>query len=180
MSAQCFGREDCTVEPGIEIEERLLELIRLVDMLELALEDEALGTARRQLRELDATSAMDVLKLLDQTAKSWAISTDPVAAGPKLGAVRVAERMLRDIVVMFLVNRGGADAAGDRQVVLETAESINGTPLDRELRAKHLLAYHKLKQHRRGIWLGEGATDDPRVGDPERRRRRRERVAGGG
>ena len=99
--------------PRIEIEERLLELIRLVDMLELALEYEALGTARRQLRELDATSAMDVLKLLDQTAKSWSISVDPVAAGPKLSAVRVAERMLRDVVVMFLVNRGGADAAGD-------------------------------------------------------------------
>ena len=141
MSA--FDREDCTVEPGIEIEERLLQLIRLVDMLELALGDEALGTARRQLRELDATSAMDVLKLLDQTAKRWSISTDPVAAGPKLSAVRAAERMLRDVVVMFLVNRGGADAAGDRQVFLETAEGINGTPLDRELRAKLLLAYHK-------------------------------------
>ena len=119
---------------------------------------EALGTARRQLRELDATSAMDVLKLLDQTTKSWSISTDPVAAGTKLGAVRAAERMLRDVVVMFLVNRGGADAAGDRQVFLDTAEGINGTPWDRdrEFRAKLLLAYHKLKQHRRGIWLGEG------------------------
>ena len=126
MSA--FDREDCTVEPRIEIEERLLQLIRLVDKLELAVGDEALGTARRQLRELDATSAMDVLKLLDQTAKSLSISTDPVAAGPKLGAVRAAERMLRDIVVMFLVNRGGADAAGDGQVFLDTAEGINGTP----------------------------------------------------
>ena len=124
----------------------------------MALGDEALGTARRQLRELDATSAMDVLKLLDQTAKSWSISIDPVAAGPKLGAVRNAERMLRGIVIMFLVNRGGADAAGDRQVFLETAKGINGTPLDQELRAKLLLTYHKLKQHRRGIWLGEGAA----------------------
>ena len=102
------------MEPGIEIEERLLELIRLMDMLEFNLGDEALGTARRQLRELDATSAIDVLKLLDQTAKSWSISTDPVAAGPKLGAVRAADIMLQDIVIMFLVNRGGADAAGDR------------------------------------------------------------------
>ena len=78
------------MEPRIEIEERLLQLIRLVDKLELAVGDEALGTARRQLRELGATSAMDVLKLLDQTAKSWSISTDPVAAGPKLSAVRAA------------------------------------------------------------------------------------------
>ena len=168
------------MEQGIEIEERLLELIRLVDMLERALGDEALGTARRQLRELDATSAMDVLKLLDQTAQSWSISTDPVAAGPKLGAVRNAERMLRDIVIRFLINRGGADAAGDRQVFLETAESITGTPLEGELRAKLLLAYHKLKQHRRGIWHGKGAPADLRIGDPERPRRRRERVAGVG
>ena len=39
MSAPCFDREDCTIEPGIEIENRLLELIRIVDMLDLALED---------------------------------------------------------------------------------------------------------------------------------------------
>ena len=64
--------------------------------------------------------------------------------------------MLRDIVIMFLVNRGGADAAGDRQVFLETEAGITGTPLDRELRAKLILDYYKLKQHRRGIWLGEG------------------------
>ena len=174
MSAPCFDREGCTIEPGIEIENRLLELIRIVDMLDLALEDEALGTARRQLRELDAASAMDVLKLLDHTAKRWSISTDPVAAGPKLQAVNIAERMLRDIAVMFTVNRGGADAARERIVVLETAESITGTPLEAELRAKLLLAYHELKQHRRGIWLGEEAPADPRV------KRRRERVAGGG
>ena len=149
MSA--FDRENCKVEPRIEVEERVLQLIPLVDMLELALGDEALGTARRQLRELDATSAMDVLKLLDQTAKRWPISTGPVAAGPKINAVRHADIMSQDIVIMFLVNRGGADAVGDRQVFLETAEGITGTPLDRELRAKLLLAYSKLKQHRQGI-----------------------------
>ena len=88
--------------------------------------------------------------------------------------------MLRDIVVMFLVNRGGADAFGDRHVFLETADGITDTPLDRELRAKLLLAYYKLKQHRQGIWLGEGAAGDPMVSDPARRRRRRKRVAGGG
>ena len=99
---------------------------------------------------------MNVLKLLDQTAKRRSISTDPVAAGPKLSAVKNAEGMLREIVVMFLVIRGGADAVGDRQVLLETAEGITGTPLDRELRMKLLLACSKLKQHRQGIWLGGG------------------------
>ena len=173
MSA--FDREDCTVAPSIEIERRLLDLISFVDMLELQLRDDALGTARRQLRELDATSAMDVLKLLDQTAKRWSI-----AAGPQLSALKNAERMLRDSVVMLRVNRGGADAVGDRQVFLETADGITDTPLDRELRAKLLLAYFKLKQHRQGIWLGGWAADDPMLRDPARRRRGGERVAGGG
>ena len=62
--------------------------------------------------------------------------------------------MMRGIVVMFLVNRGGADAVGDRQVFLETADGITDTPLDRELRAKLLLSYSKFKQHRQIIWLG--------------------------
>ena len=158
----------------------MLQLIRLVDMLELALDDEALGAARRQLRELDATSAMDVLKLLDQTAKRWSISTDPVAAGPKPSEMKIAEIMVRDIVIMFLVNHGGAHAVGDRQVFLETAEGTTGTPLDRELRAKLLLPYSKFKQHRQGIWLGAVAADDPMLRDPARRRRGGERVAGGG
>ena len=160
------------MEPGIA--ERLLQLIQLVDMVEAAVGSEALWTVRRQLRELDATSAMDALKLLDVTTKSCD------EADPSRGPIRAAERMVRDVVVMFFVNRGGATAAGARGAFLKAVDDINGTPLDRELRAKLLLAYHKLKQHRRGIWLGEGAADDPRVGDPERRRRRRERVAGGG
>ena len=149
MSA--FDREDCTVEPRIEIEERLLQLIRLVDKLELEVGDEALGTARRQLRELHATSAMDALKLLDQTEKRWCWSLR--VTWNQIWAVTDASRMCREIVVMFLVNRGGADA----EVFLETAEGITGTPLDRELRAKLLLAYFKLKQRRQGIWLGGGA-----------------------
>ena len=105
---------------------------------------------------VDATSAMDVLKLLDQTAKRWPISIDPVAAGPKLSAGNNAEIMLRDIVVMLLVNRGGSDAVGGLYVLLDTAEGITGTPVDRDLRAKLLLAYSKLKQHRQSIWLGVG------------------------
>ena len=141
-----------------------MQLIRLVDMSELVLGDEALGTARRQLRELNATSVMDVLRLLDQTAKSWPISTDPVAAGPKLGAVRAAERMLRDVVRMILVNRGGADAAGDRVVLLNTVKDINGAPLDREHRAIRLLAYHKLWKRRADIWGGDKGRQPPKIG----------------
>ena len=56
-------KEDCTVEPRVE--DFLLELIQLVDEVEAAVGSEELGTVRRQLRELDARSAMGALKLLD-------------------------------------------------------------------------------------------------------------------
>ena len=124
MSAQPLDWEECTVEPGME--ERLLELIPFGDMVEAAVGNEALGTARRKLRELDATSAMDALTLFNTTAKTCD------AAAPNHSPVRVAERMLRDVVVMFFVNRGGRDAVGEPEGFLGTAEDINGAPLDRE------------------------------------------------
>ena len=150
-----------------------MQLIRLVDKLELAVGDGALGTARRQLRELDATSAMDVLKLLDQTTKSCD------AADPNLGEMKAAVRMMRDVVVMFVVNRCGAEAAGDRHMFLDTAGDIDGAHLDRDLKSKLLMAYHKLWRHRADIWVGDGAADDPGMGEP-RRRRCCPRQAGGG
>ena len=103
------------MEPGVE--DFLLELTQLVDEVEAAVGSEALGTARRKLRELDATSAMDALKLLDVTTKSCD------EADPNRGSMRAAERMLRDVVVMFFVNRGGATAAGARCVFLKTADA---------------------------------------------------------
>ena len=161
-------REDTTVEPRIA--EFLLELIQLVDMVEAEVGSEALGTVRRQLRELDARSAMDALNLLHVITKNCN------EEDPNLGELKAAERFLRDVVVMFLVNRVGA--APDRAIFLDTAEDINGTHLDRELKAKLLLAYHKLWHHRGGIWVGDGAADEPRLGEP-RRRRRRPRQPGG-
>ena len=116
------------------MEERLVELIPLVDMVAAAVGNEALGTARRKLRELDATSAMDALKLFDKTAKNCD------AADPNLSAVRAAERMLRDVVVMLFVNRGGRDAVGEPEDFLGTAEDINGTRLDHDLQGDIMLA----------------------------------------
>ena len=162
-------REDTTVEPRIA--EFLLELIQLVDMVEAEVGGEALGTMRRQLRELDARSAMDALNLLHVITKNCN------EEDPNLGELKAVERFLRDVVVMFLVNRVGA--APDRAIFLDTAEDINGTRLDRELKAKLLMAYHKLWRHCADIWVGDGAADDPRMGEP-RRRRRRERASGGG
>ena len=106
----------------------MLELIQLVDMVEAAVGSEALGTVRRQLRELDARSAMDALNLLHVITKNCN------EEDPNLGELKAAERFLRDVVVMFLVNRVGA--APDRAIFLDTAEDINGTHLDRELKAK--------------------------------------------
>ena len=60
-------REDCTVQPGVEA--LLLELIQRVDEVEAAVGSEELGIVRRQLRELEARSAMSALKLVDQTTK---------------------------------------------------------------------------------------------------------------
>ena len=56
---------------------------------------------------------------------------------------------MRDVVVMFIVNRIGArgifqpaDAPReDREIFLDTAEDINGAPMDHDLRAKLCLAY---------------------------------------
>ena len=146
------------VEPRIE--DFLLELILLVDMVEAEVGSEALGTVRRQLRELDARSAMDALNLLHVITKNCN------EEDPNLAELKAVERLLRDVVVMFLVNRVGA--APDRAIFLDTAEDINGTHLDRELKAKLLLAYHNLV----GIWVGDGAADEPRLGEPRRRRRR--------
>ena len=55
---------------------------------------------------------------------------------------------MRDVVVMFVVNRSGArgifqpaDARRqDWEIVLDTAEDINGAPMDRDLRAQLCLA----------------------------------------
>jgi len=158
-------REETTVEPRIA--EFLLELIQLVDMVEAEVGGEALGTMRRQLRELDARSAMDALNLLHVITKNCN------EEDPNLAELKAVERLLRDVVVMFLVNRVGA--APDRAIFLDTAEDINGTHLDRELKAKLLLAYHKLV----GIWVGDGAADEPRLGEPRRRRRRPRQARGG-
>ena len=159
MLAQCFDYEKCTVEPGIE--NLLLQLIQLVDMLEFTVGNEALWTVRRQLRELDATSAMDALKLLQ-----WC-TTSCDAADPNLCAMRdtvvYSGRRMRDVVAMFFVNRGGAKAAfrchrQARGVFLGIAEGFKGEPLDIDFRAKLLLAYHKLKKRRAEMLERYGAV----------------------
>ena len=187
-------REGCTVQPGVEV--LLLELIQLVDEVEAAVGSEELGTVRRQLRELDARSAMSALKLLDRTtqeaekreARARASSSASLHwLDPNIGRMKAVERMMRDVVVMFIVNRIGArgifqptDAPReDQDIFLDTAEDINGAPMDHDLRAKLCLAYQKVLRHRANIAVGDGAADDPML-DVLRQRRRRPRQAGCG
>ena len=95
----------------------MFELIQLVDEVEAAVGSEELGTVRRQLRESDARSAMDALKLLDQTTKGAEAREARARASssaslhwpdPNIGGMKAAERMVRDVVAMIVVNRSGA------------------------------------------------------------------------
>ena len=72
----------------------------------------------------------------------------------------VAEKMLRDVAAMLFVNQGGRDGACDPDVFLDTAEDINGKPLDTDLREHVLCAYYERLQDRGSIWAGEGAADE--------------------
>ena len=164
--------------------------------VEAAVGSEELGIVRRQLRELDARSAMSALKLLDQTTKEAEAREARARASssaslhwldPNIGRMKAVGRMMRDVVVMFIVNRSGArgifqpaDAPREgRDIFLDTAEDINGAPMDRNLRAKLCLAYQKAWNHRANIAVVDGAAGDPRLDVPGQRRRR-PRQAGDG
>ena len=182
------------MQPGVEA--LLLELIQLVDEVEAAVGSEELGTVRRQLREFDARSAMSALKLVDQTTKEAEKREARARASssaslhwldPNIGRMKAVGRMMRDVVVMFIVNRNGARGISqpadapreDREIFLDTAEDINGAPMDHDLRAKLCLAYQKAWSHRANIAVVDGAADDPRLDVPGQRRRR-PRQAGDG
>ena len=87
------------MEPSIE--ESLVEAIRLVDGAEAAAGGEALATARCLLRGLDIMSAKDALMAIWAAAKSCDVKN------PNRGILQAAERNTRDVVVLFIVNRGG-------------------------------------------------------------------------
>jgi len=116
-------------------------------------------------------SAKDALVALGTVAKSCDVKD------PNRGYVLAAERITRYAVVLFIVNRGGEIADGSRHAFEEAAEKVFGqAAYDRELRAKLLLAYHKLCRHRGDIWRG----GRERIAGARGGRCRRERIAGGG
>ena len=101
--------------------------------------DELGGDALREARSLlerspwTAKSAFSALIKIGEVAETC----DEEA----LGAVKAAERAVRDVVVLRCCPQ--AEPA-NRGAFLEAAEEAFGSPLDRELQAVLLLAYHKI------------------------------------
>ena len=92
-----------------------------------------------------------------------------------LGAVKAAERAVRDVVVVRCRSRA---EPGDRGAFLEAAEEAFGRPLDRELRAVLLLAYHKFAKNRPDSFLSNSQLATARRGRPRPRRQRKARAGG--
>ena len=88
-------------------------------------------------------------------------------------AVKAAERAVRDVVVMRCRLQA---APGDRGAFLEAAEEAFGRPLDRELRAVLLLAYHKVAKGKIDTFPSNSQLATARRGRPKPRR---QRAAGG-
>ena len=119
-----------------EAVEKKRDAIRSMEAVEEAC-GHALENARRLLEGPCAKSAASALMDLAQVAKSC----DKGA----LAAVKAAERAVRDVVVLRCCSQGEEK---DRSAFLEAAEEAFGRPLDRELRAKLLLAFHKILKNK--------------------------------
>ncbi len=109
------------------------EVCALAGGAEVATRNGTLGEARLLLEQPGANHAAVALLTIMEAAKSC----DPEA----VEAVKVAERAARDVVVLRC--RSPAEP-GNRRAFLEAAEEAFGRPVDGDLRAKLLLAYHKI------------------------------------
>ena len=127
----------------------------------------ALGNARRLLEGPCAKSAASALMDLAQVAKSC----DKGA----LAAVKAAERAVRDVVVLRCCSQGEEK---DRGAFLEAAKEAFGRPLDRELRAKLLLAASKIFEDQRDTFLSNTKIEAERRGGRKRSKRLRPSVVG--
>ena len=99
---------------------------------------DALMEARRRLKAPCAKSAARARVMIGGVAQSCDEEAE--------GAVKAAERAVRDVVVLRL--RSQADP-GDRKAFLDAAVEVFGRlgqPLDQELQACLLLAFHKLRR----------------------------------
>ena len=122
---------------------------------------DSLGQAIRLLEAPCAESAASALMALADVARSC----DEEARG----AVKAAQRAVRDVVVARC--RSQAEL-GDREAFLEAAERAFGRPLDRDLRAVLLLAFHKVPMDKASRFLSNGQLEAARRGGRRRRRQR--------
>ena len=112
------------------------DAIRLLVAAEEAGGGDALGEARGLLQTPCAQSAANALIAIGNVATNC----DDEA----LGAVKAGERAVRDVVVLRCCS---VSEARNRETFILAAEEAfgrRGEPLDHELRAVLLLAYHKL------------------------------------
>ena len=109
---------------------------------------DALGEARGLLQTPCAQSAANALIAIGHVATT--------CGDEALGAVKAAERAVRDVVCLRCCAPGGGVLAVDQDAFLEAVEVAFAMPLcgdflgdaDRELRGLLLLAYHKLRRAR--------------------------------
>ena len=128
--------------------DKTADAIRSLVAAEEAGGGDALGEARGFLQTPCAQSAASALIAIGHAATN--------CGDEALGAVKAAERAVRDVVVLRCCAPGGGVLDVDQGAFLEAAEVafdrlLRGHVLgdaDRELRAVLLLAYHKLRRAR--------------------------------
>ena len=147
-----------------EAAEKTRDAVRSLEVAEEGGGGEGFGEVRQLLEDPCAKSAARALMAI----ASLVNKCDKEA----LGAVKAAERAVRDVIVIRCRSRA---EPGDRGAFLEAAEEAFGRPLDRELRAVLLLAYHKVAKNRRDTFLSNSQLATARRGRP---RPRRQRAAG--
>ena len=141
-------------------EAEALDASRALEVAEAANGDARLGEARRLLDSPGAQSAAVALTTVTAAAADCA----PEA----IGAIKAAERAVRDVVVLRLARA----QPGDRGAFLETAEEAFGGPLDEERKAVLLLAYHKMARNKPDTFLSNNQLATVRRGRPRAGRRR--------
>ena len=126
-----------------------------------------LENSRRLLEGPSAKSAASALMDLESLAKSC----DKGA----LAAIKAAERAVRDVVVLRCCSQGEEK---DRGAFLEAAKEAFGRPLDRELRAKLLLAASKIFEDQPDTFPSNTKKEAERRGGRKRSKRLRPSVVG--
>ena len=148
---------------GEDLETTLQDALSSLEEAEAAGGGEALGEARTLL--LEGTCARSAALAL-MTIADVANNCDNDDA---LLAIKAAERAVRDAFVLRLRSQA---LPGNRASFLETAEEAFDRPLDVEVRAVLLLAYHKVSKGKPDTFLSNSQLATARRRRPRPRRRK--------